>query len=479
MQKIRKVALVALAVGGLASAGSGLAFADGPGGDGGDSGATATGGVLGSVFQQNTAQTHRQNNNCSHPNTVSSFPTALTGSRGEARCVTGDASFNRHSLVKGGGADATGGGASGFQQNTAQEGRQNNTCANPNDTTVTLAGGRAEARCATVDRSANVGTLVKGGGADATGGNALGHSAQQNTAQEGRQNNACANPNATSVTLTGGRAEDGCASEDGSLNMGTVVKGGGADATGGNSPVSNMFQQNTAQEGRQNNACSNPNDIGIEVTGGRTEHRCTDRDGSVNKDTVVKGGGADATGGNSLGFAAVQQNTAQEGRQNNACDNPNLAGIGLTGARAQGHCANEDGSLNKGSVVKGGGADASGGTSTASGVLQQNTAQEGRQNNACDNPNDVDITLTGGRAESRCATVDRSVNVGTAESSGGAEATGGNGVADLFQQNTAQDGRQNNACGNPNGLTLTATGSRTRTECVAVDESKNIDSVYR
>ncbi|MEV6317548.1 hypothetical protein [Streptomyces sp. NPDC051776] len=59
----------------------------------------------------------------------------------------------------------------------------------------------------------------------------------------------------------------------------------------------------------------------------------------------------------------------------------------------------------------------------------------------------------------------------------GARATGGSGTLDVFQQNTAQEARQNN--GNPNNLTLTATGSRTQAHCVAVDRSTNIGTVNR
>ncbi|WP_260327785.1 hypothetical protein [Streptomyces sp. Ag109_O5-1] len=50
-------------------------------------------------------------------------------------------------------------------------------------------------------------------------------------------------------------------------------------------------------------------------------------------------------------------------------------------------------------------------------------------------------------------------------------------VGNLVQQNTAQEGRQNNSCGNPNHLTLTATGSRNQVECVAVDRPTSTKTV--
>ncbi|MFE1753173.1 hypothetical protein ACFW88_21970 [Streptomyces anandii] len=58
----------------------------------------------------------------------------------------------------------------------------------------------------------------------------------------------------------------------------------------------------------------------------------------------------------------------------------------------------------------------------------------------------------------------------------GARAAGGSSEAALFQQNTAQEGRQNNSCGNSNDLTLSASGSRVQDQCVAVDRSTNIGS---
>ncbi|MET7855112.1 hypothetical protein ABZT48_44830, partial [Streptomyces avermitilis] len=174
-----------------------------------------------------------------------------------------------------------------------------------------------------------------------------------------------------------------------------------------------------------------------------------------------------------------QQNTAQSGRQNNNCANPNTSSIAVAGGRAESGCVNKDASRNKHTTVKGGGARAEGGSGTAANVIQQNTAQSGRQNNNCANPNGATTTGTGNLAETRCKTVDHSKNIGTAEISDGAEAKGGSSALGLFQQNTAQEGRQNNNCGNPNNLTLTATATGAQAQCVAVDRSTNIGTVER
>ncbi|MGP3999040.1 hypothetical protein [Streptomyces sp. 8N706] len=539
LQKIRRATMVALMVGGLASTGSGIAFAGG-------GGATATGGSStgGDLFQQNTAQVHRQNNNCASPNSLMADP-APTGFRGETSCVTGDASFNKNAAAKGGGAHTTGGSGdlSVEQQNTAQTGRQNNNCANPNDFTLTAIGdSRADSRCTDKDRSRNKHTLVKGGGAHTTGGSATTTVSQQNTAQEGRQNNNCANPNTTTLTAIDGRVDSRCTNKDRSRNKHTLVKGGGAHTIGGSSAPGFVTQQNTAQEGRQNNNCANPNQSDVVARdGGLAANQCTNKDRSKNKHTLTKGGGAHTIGGSSAAVGVVQQNTAQEGRQNNNCANPNnstivasegglaanqctnkdrsknkhtltkgggahtiggsSAAVGVSqqntaqegrqnnncanpngstivaseGGLAANQCTNKDRSKNKHTLTKGGGAQSTGGSS-AGGVFQQNTAQEGRQNNNCANPNLSDINLPDSRTVARCKTVDHSKNVGTAEIGDGAKATGGSSTLGLFQQNTAQEGRQNNNCGNPNNLTLTATGSRSQVRCVAVDKSKNIGS---
>ncbi|MDQ0935154.1 hypothetical protein [Streptomyces turgidiscabies] len=384
-------------------------------------------------------------------------------------------------IADGPGASATGGSGAGslFQQNTAQGHRQNNNCANPNDSDIVLTGGRTDSGCTAKDASHTKHSLLEDGDAHAEGGSSAGGLVQQNTAQSGRQNNNCANPNGSTVIASeGGQTGSGCTAEDASHTKHSLLEDGDAHAEGGSSAGANAFQQNTAQSGRQNNNCNNPNGSAVVLTGGRTDSGCTAKDASHTKHSRVEGGDAHAEGGSSAG-GLVQQNTAQSGRQNNNCANPNSSAVFMSeGGRTGSGCTAKDASHAEHSLVEGGDAHAEGGSS-AGDLVQQNTAQSGRQNNNCDNPNNSVITTTASRAETDCETVDHSKNVGTVEISDGAEAKGGSSALGLFQQNTAQSGRQNNNCGNPNDLTLTATGSSTQTQCVAVDQSTNIGTVYR
>ncbi|MEU6081905.1 hypothetical protein [Streptomyces sp. NPDC047108] len=533
VQSVATATIVALAVGGLSSLGVGPAFADTPG-------AKASGGsnTAGELFQQNTAQQGRQNNRCSSQNGDPDVVN-LSGARARGRCVTTDGSLTESSEFRSGGANAEGGssGASLAQQNTAQRGQQNNHCGNPNNAEIDITGGSWETACEDTNNSANQGAFVQNGPADVNGGSstAMGMN-QQNTAQEGRQNNNCGNPNLTEIDISGGSSESACGNEDGSENRRTWTKGGGVEANGGStifdiaqqntgqsgrqnnncanpntfgaSPggscantddsanqeafvkgggagadggsgtglqVGQVLQQNRAQEGRQNNNCANPNTAGPDSVGGD----CANTDTSANEKTFFKGTGANANGGSTAGGRLIQQNTAQEGRQNNNCANPNDTGINVSGGSAPGSCTNEDGSSNVKAAVKGGGAEANGGSATAADMWQQNTAQEGRQNNNCNNPNAGSIDVIGSRYEVNCGTTDNSTNDRTTEIGGGARSDGGSSTASLFQQNTAQEGRQNNTCGNPNNATVTLTGSRSTTQCAATDESTNIGSDYR
>ncbi|MEV6319143.1 hypothetical protein [Streptomyces sp. NPDC051776] len=432
---------------------------------------------------QNVAQEGRQNNTCAHTNLFS--PTLTAGGEATSHCGNKDVSISKHTWVKGDGARAEGGSATAgrvVQQNFAQEGLQNNTCANPNSAGLDVTGGRETSRCGNKDASFSKHTLIKGGGARAEGGSATAGLEQQNTAQEGRQNNNCANPNFPSTTLDPGRETSHCGNKDASFSKHTLIKGGGARAEGG-SAGEDVIQQNIAQEGRQNNNCNNSNERigGLTVTGGRFEGRCGNKDASFSKHTWVKGGGARAEGGSATGDVS-QQNIAQEGPQNNSCNNRNSdAQLTVTGGRVRTRCGNKDFSFNHKTFIKGGGAHAEGGSTTGGNLNQQNIAQEGRQNNACANPNFplTDIDLTGSRSNVGCKTVDGSANLHTADIGGGAKAEGGSSTAALFQQNTAQEGRQSNNCANPNNLTITTSNSRTQAKCTAVDRSTNIATEYR
>ncbi|MFF6783705.1 hypothetical protein [Streptomyces sp. NPDC012510] len=360
-----------------------------------------------------------------------------------------------------GGAKASGGsGAAGLlDQNTALDGRQNNACGDSQRLTGSgILDGSGQL-------TTHCTTFARSHSSDALttsdGAQATagdGVPLQQNTAERGRQNNACGNT--IESGLYDGATDTDCTARDHSVSKTTVTHAGAAQATGGEG---SLYQQNTAQQGRQNNACGNLDNATLTST---TDAGCAAHDSSVSKKTVTRGGGAKATGATST-LGASQQNTAQQGRQNNACGNMNNAGI--PGAADAG-CAAHDSSVSKKTVTRGGGAKATGGNSQLSST-QQNIAQEGRQNNACGNTNVGSIS---GQARAHCTTRDGSVSKKTVTRGGGARATGGNSAAELMQQNIAQEGRQNNACGNTNALTLDE-GS-TNAQCSAVDESVEIRS---
>ncbi|MEV6318640.1 hypothetical protein [Streptomyces sp. NPDC051776] len=482
--KVAAAAMVVLAAGGWSSLGVGAAFAeDGPRARA--EGGSATGG---SVFQQNSAQSSRQNNNCANTNADDDEEppiVTLNGARASAKCVTVDDSFNKFVRVHQGPAVAEGGSGevSVAQQNTAQRGRQNNNCADSNAPgLLTVDGGKVTAACIDRDRSHNKGSVTKTRGAAATSGSGTVDVDQQIVAQEGRQNNNCSSPNDTEITVTGGRLSGHCVNKDGSLSKYAFVHGGGAKAEGGSTTGTNLNTQTIAQEGRQNNSCDNPNDRDLDLVSGRVEAKCRNKDVSADVHTFYRGRGAEASGGSGTA-TVIQQNAAQEGRQNNYCHNPNGvtddSSVEVTGSRLSVRCSNKDGSLNYKALVKGGGARAEGGSSTTGDIFQRNIAQEGKQNNICANPNGGDATLTGSRDRTHCGTTDHSVNVRTADFGGGAGAEGGSSVLGLFQQNVAQEGRQNNYCANPNSLTLTLSSSRNTTHCQATDASRNFKSVNR
>ncbi|MEV6316756.1 hypothetical protein [Streptomyces sp. NPDC051776] len=342
VHRISTATMLVLAVSGLGAAGSGTAFA-GTGPAGGKAKARAGGGSStgGDVFQQNVAQSARQNNNCNNSNTAEGAEeeegVTLTGARAAGRCVTSDGSVNAFSRIHNGPAEAEGGSATTSlgQQNTAQRGRQNNNCNNTNNAAIDVDGGSIAGRCADLDFSFNHKTFVKGSGARAEGGSAAASVNQHNTAQVGRQNNNCNSPNDLfeGIDVDGGRIEGRCGNKDASFNHKTFVKAGGARAEGGSSAMESVNQHNVAQEGRQNNNCNNPNhDAEPEVMAGRIEGRCGNKDASFNKHTRVRGGGARAQGG-SANANAIEQNIAQVGRQNNNCNNPNDdSDITVTGA---------------------------------------------------------------------------------------------------------------------------------------------------
>ncbi|MFI5689651.1 transposase [Streptomyces sp. NPDC051636] len=156
--------------------------------------------------------------------------------------------------------------------------------------------------------------------------------------------------------------------------------------------------------------------------------------------------------------------------RSSACGDINRGSLALLSDDVTGRCVNGDGSFNGFSRVKSEGAKAVGGSGQVS-LQQQNVAQRGRQNSACAN-SDFAVTANGGRQDSVCENKDASHNKHTLTKGGGARTEGGSSIADVFQQNTAQEGRQNNNCANPNNSGVELTDSDIETRCLTVDESK-------
>ncbi|MEU3282358.1 hypothetical protein [Streptomyces antibioticus] len=441
-------------------------------------GAKTTSGSGSRLRNHDSAQAGRQNNACANTS-GSADPQVLGGSVSRVDCANLDRSVTAHSLEEDRGARAASGtAAGGDNQNISQAGRQNNACAAHDFSDLVLeTGSTGLVDCANVDRSVSGHTRVTGGGAEAVGGSAI--TEQQNIAQSGGQNNACDELNDGDPFLDEGSLRSvECVNDDKSVNHRTRVHKGHARAVAG-SGGSSLSEQTVAQSGRQNNACANLNESDPDIgDAGREQTRCGNLDRSVSKHTRVRGGNADIAGGGASATSTLeQQNIAQAGRQNNACSNQNSTeSLDVTGGTVRGDCKTVDGSRNTGTTEIHGDAQIEGGSSTGGDLIQQNIAQAGRQNNACDNHNELDAELTGSRQKTGCVTVDRSVNAGTTHVGGDAHVEGGSGAASVFQQNIAQSGRQNNACGNTNALSLTATGgSRTASQCVAVDRSVNIE----
>ncbi|MER5226286.1 hypothetical protein [Streptomyces flaveus] len=387
-----KSVLTAVVLAGLVSTGTSMGA---PLPDGGAKAGGGPGGAAG-LLDQNTALDGRQNNACGDSQQLTGSDLLGGSGRIGTHCTTSARSHSIGALTTGDGAKATAGDGVALQQNIAERGRQNNACGNMIESD--LYDGETNTDCTAHDHSVSRGTATHAGAAQATGGNEYLY--QQNIAQQGRQNNACGDMSQGILTST---TDAGCAAHDGSVSKGTVTRGDGATAAGGDSTLG-ASQQNFAQEGRQNNACGNLNNVGIP---GTTDAGCAAHDGSVSKGTVTRGDGATATGGDSA-LTSTQQNIAQEGRQNNACGNTN---VGSVSGEAQAHCAAHDGSVSKGTVTRGGGATAAGGDSALTST-QQNIAQEGRQNNACGNTNA--LTLDEGQTNAQCSATDESIEIGSA-----------------------------------------------------------------
>ncbi|WP_425247635.1 hypothetical protein [Streptomyces sp. NEAU-NA10] len=462
--------------------------------------AEAQGGDGVAVQQQDTAQNAKQVNHCEQPlesaDLTTMFPELNRHDQATTTgCGNADLSKNRGGLSsRNGDASAQGGDAAAgdlFQQNTAQSAQQANACANP----VEVLSGEAtsdserEAQCRNFDASRSEGAASRTSTAHAQGGDsATGDLIQQNTAQSAKQANACASPvnsvNATFEDFSSSsdvHADTSCRNADVSHNgRGSSTDAGAVTAEGGDRQFG-VIQQNNAQSAKQANACADRQEsVG---TRSRIDQEasasCLNADASRNgKGSSVSSGGATAQGGDG---ASHQQNTAQSGKQANACANPQeLFSPAIAAQKFSSTCVNADASRNgKGSSVSAGGATAHGGDGV---LLQQNTAQSGKQLNSCENPhqNVRSSPFTGSFVDrersSRCVNADDSHNgKGSSFTSGGAAAEGGGGSVGDAQQNTAQSGRQANACANPlRGPVLESRIDETSdASCVNKDGSRN------
>ncbi|MEU3283384.1 hypothetical protein, partial [Streptomyces antibioticus] len=332
-------------------------------------------------------------------------------------------------------------------------------------------------RCLNLDGSRDTQTDTASKGASITGGAANFFMEALNTAQSGRQNNACAQGNNPDLTLSTSKDTSDCVNDDGSRNHRSHSRSGGARITGGTG--SDLQALNTAQSGRQNNACAKENEIELELGPGfRRESHCVNRDHSHNERTDTEDRGARITGGSSTRNLQAL-NTAQSGRQNNACAQYNsfTPGGDRTNSRQASECVNDDHSHSRATRVRSDGASSTGGSGTAE-FLESNVAQSGRQNNSCAQFTDADaFGLTGGSSHrSRCANRDHSHSAHTDTATRGAHTVAGGsggGFVALDQQNTAQAGRQNNSCSQSIGddPDLLLDSSSYSSGCVNVDHS--------
>ncbi|WP_425245858.1 hypothetical protein [Streptomyces sp. NEAU-NA10] len=208
-------------------------------------------------------------------------------------------------------------------------------------------------------------------------------------------------------------------------------------------------EENTDQDGEQNLSCGNsarPVRLNIAETVHR-EQVCVDDDGHTRHDSA-RADGAQAVGGTTLG---PQVNTAQTGKQNLACGNSSdLVTVNVLGTMNwDTTCVAAD----HGDVSGSGGYGASPGSARALGGTtvgpQVNAAQTGKQNLYCGNSSDTLTVNVAGtiRKHTTCTAVDHSSPRPGDAHRGRASADAGQAVG--FETNTAQNGRQNQTCGNP------------------------------
>ncbi|MET7688114.1 hypothetical protein ABZT06_09050 [Streptomyces sp. NPDC005483] len=227
--------------------------------------------------------------------------------------------------------------------------------------------------------------------------------------------------------------------------------------------------QNTDQQGEQNLACGNSARL-VRLNAGQEVHReqvCVDDDRHTRREGA-HADAAQAVGGTTLG---PQVNTAQRGEQNLACGNSaDLITVNVAGTMSwDTTCTVADYDDEHGSSADAykGGARALGGTTVGP---QVNTAQTGRQNVYCGNSSDTLTVNVIGTIQRRttCTAADYAAHDPGEAHRGLASADGGQVIGP--ETNTAQNGRQNQTCGNPGaGIEIPLGQSERQTRCIVHD----------
>ncbi|WP_019887351.1 hypothetical protein [Streptomyces purpureus] len=230
--------------------------------------------------------------------------------------------------------------------------------------------------------------------------------------------------------------------------------------------------ENTDQQGEQNLNCGNSARL-LRVNVAETDDKvkkCVDTDGHTRRHS---GNGARAIGDTTLG---PQLNTAQAGKQNLNCGNSadviTVNVLGTINRETTCVAVDDDRDGHKG---HGGGQAYTGNARTLGGTSlgqQVNTAQVGKQNLNCGNASDtLTVNVLGTvRKRTTCIAADHSHDGSASAHRGKASADAGQ-VAGT-ETNTAQNGRQNQTCGNPGGGIDVPLGQIKRhTQCTVDDGS--------
>lgn len=262
------------------------------------------------------------------------------------------------------------------------------------------------------------------------------------------------------------------------LTAGALVSAGGGSAFAdvlSDTPLSG--QLNTDQDGEQNLDCGNSARL-VRLNIGKTVRRervCVDTDGHTRRHSGHPSG-ARAVGGATLG---PQVNTAQTGRQNLNCGNSaDTLTVNVLGTMHQETtCVAVDGSRSPGRDRGHGHGEHIGDAGAEGGhsVGQVNTAQTGRQNLNCGNSADTATVNVLGtiRKHTTCVAADHSHRAGPATVHRGQASAGTTEVVGS-ETNTAQNGRQNQNCGNPGTLVDLPLGhSERETRCTVRDSSSH------